>query len=189
MARPRVSITLDFTEFTTFVKDVKHSENAIRFESLGAARRVAEVGVATARLHSPKLSNRLHDSIGVTHSIVERGNLLIETLSLFADREPYDVVQEEGRAPNQKQPPVRVMERWVAKRASQGRFDLSRYKGRRKTRIRQAAFAVAASIGRQGTPALKYLDAGLDEMELLWGEEWEAIITRLYLRLLRPGSG
>lgn len=186
MASPTFQIITDTRELTDLARDLgmvpgdmlQMAEEAIAMTSLYA------LGVAKAE--APRLTGALPNNITLTPPSAQiRGNGISFVGSIQTNSPPYDIVQEYGRRPGQRQPPIEVMERWVRLRSQRGQFILpppNKKRESKKSRIRRAAYLVARSIAHKGTAARAYMRKARVFAERDLAIRIEAGIDRVYYR-------
>jgi hypothetical protein len=182
------SLITDTRELTDLARDLGMVPGDMLQMAEEAITQTAMFTLAFAKAGAPRLTSHLANNITLTPPSAQiRGGGISFVASVQTNSPPYDMVQEFGRTPGQRQPPIAAMERWVRIKVARGQFRLptTGKRGSKKSQIRQAAYRVAQSIARKGTVGRSYMRTARVFAERDLAIRIKAGIDRVYNRWFR----
>ena len=174
-----ITIHVDTSEIHKFVDQNGLLEKELEQQILFEGFKVAQRGRDAANEDVPIAGGRLQESIKIIAPIISSDTDGFTYTSGITSGEGlglYPSVMEFGRSPHRRQPPIQPIIDWITLKIAQGQFNISQYTG--KDKIRQAAFAVSASIGWRGTEGRKFMTRGSELMHAELAPRVEAVMER-----------
>lgn len=180
------------------IADLKATPDRMRADMVELIETVQEQAVAEARGGAPVFRGILSNSIQADPPLVTpAGHGVTTVLGIVQTITPYAEVQESGRKPGGRFPPISAIRRWVVLKVNRGDLQLTevgekkrqetgrggRYKAykadRKAAAIDGLAFVIARKIakagitgkhfmGRAATKAQKLLETGMDRLAEKW---------------------
>lgn len=149
-----------------------------------ALARASGAGMAEAREKAPAFTGELAGSIVVRGVQIEERGSSIRLDDLISTTVDHSIVQEEGRRPGARWPPIGPIARWVQLMVRRGKLDVSwTEREDEKQAIYVAALFIAATISRRGLPGRRFMAAGAAVAETVLVAECELVAEQLRRRI------